>query len=1476
MTDLSPKAHYSPNVASRVIGFLSHYMPLLAIMVFVFTSQRISAQSFPSNQVGLYGWLDQHSLDTANDFIGNEACVPSSTVNALTYLQNINPSLFGTNLTGGTNISSTQGTATSYGNWISTDQTLIYLDGTQTNSGTAYSNGLAGTKTYLLRTGFYSDITITSYYQNVTIDTLSNALVAGDPVLGGIRYTNGSGGHCILLNGLDWNSVSNVGTLYFVDPLNPSQNYSNSSVLGPVLQTSGSLIGASTNYLLQYEQLRGNNLTNPYPNPATNTNSVSAYLENLTILSVTPSSNTNPAWSNLVIGSNSTPVTYSVTNGTGVYSNTLIGLTTTSSNNQLIVANANTLLSNSVNLYVGHSGAGNTMVISNGGVVTGEYGVVGNYSTSSRNLVIVTGTNSLWTNAGDIAVGFDGSGNKLIISDGGAVYGGTDGVGGIIGADGLSLNNSVVVTGAGSIWSNSLDLFVGFAGQGNNMVISNGGTVINVGGTIGNYYLSSNNSVLITGAGSTWGNSSDLYVGCSGSGNAMVISNGGQVSVAGSNYGMAIGFESTSSSNSVLVTGTNADGTASYLSDAMDLFVGYAGSSNAMTIKGGGQVGSANGWIGYGNSASSNSVLVSDAGSLWHVTGDLFIGGDGSGNSLVISNGSLVSVIGSTNGVVIGLNSESSNNSVLVTGTDGNGNASTLSIATGYDLVVGCAGSSNTLTINCGALVASDNGWIGCSNTAAGNSVLVSGSGSLWTNNGDLYVGANGSANMLVIQNGGQVYVNGATNGAVIGYGSNASGNSVLVNGGSLNIGADTNGGYANADLFIGYNGKSNSLVLSNGGQVYVTGATIGTVIGYGSNSSGNQVLVSGSDSSGSASSLNVGGDKYGVFYNEDLYIGYYGGSNSLVISNGGQVGVSGAQYGTVIGFDSNSTGNSVLVTGAGSTLTNKADLTIGYAGTGTLTVASGGTVFSDSSIIIAATNGAVGTLNVGMLGGSDTAGAMVTPSIAFGSGTGTINFNQTDMFALTSSISGLGTVQQLGVGTTILSGSNSYTGSTVIAKGTLVAASTNALGGSDITLGGGTNRAVLQLATNLFLTSAPTPHNDLIWGSNGVIALTPGSQTLNLTHNMTNAGGGTFSFLNVSLNNSTNVLINFGGQSGFTTNSFSVQGIQGYSFALTSTNVSAYIAPTANIVVSTAVTLTGTTTASSFTIASGGIISGNGILNGNLTLQKGSAFVVTGSSSPMTVNGTATLGGTLEIATPMALGTKNTFLSATTVTGTFDSVLAPAGYRGRIVIEGDPTVSVIMAPASYTQMAANQNQVNVATALNSFIPYTSGDQQVVSTSLDSLIASQYNQAFNAIMPTFYQQVATIAFNEANALNMELNQRLWGLRLAEGGGFSMSGLAENYPMIQEGQGDGGKGVLDAKKRHPAPRTRQPLGTLRGWQRNLLPSQQRQHAPRLQLRERRRHHRTHLQMERQSGQRHLRWLPGNLHQERSQWLRPWNR
>ena len=264
----------------------------------------VNVKSQPvSNPVGLYGWLDQHSLDTYNSFVGNEACVPSSTVNGLTYLQNINPALYGTNLTGGTNISSTQGTTNSYQNWIRTDQILINLFGTepatQTSSGgTSDNNNVKGTKVYLLRQGYYSDISVNQIpldaYSNSVV-TLSNAIRnTNQAVLGIIRYTStNGGGHCILLNGISWNSSSNNGTLCFVDPLNSSSNYSSqnnysgTNVLGPVLQNYGSLsINSTNNYLLLNYQQSSNGV---------NTHTAIADLTYVYTLSNSPSTNTNAA-----------------------------------------------------------------------------------------------------------------------------------------------------------------------------------------------------------------------------------------------------------------------------------------------------------------------------------------------------------------------------------------------------------------------------------------------------------------------------------------------------------------------------------------------------------------------------------------------------------------------------------------------------------------------------------------------------------------------------------------------------------------------------------------------------------------------------------------------------------------------------------------------------------------------------------------------------------------------------------------------------------------------------------------------------------------------------------------------------------------------------------------------------------------------------------------------------------------------------
>jgi hypothetical protein len=263
-----------------------------------------------------------------------------------------------------------------------------------------------------------------------------------------------------------------------------------------------------------------------------------------------------------------------------------------------------------------------------------------------------------------------------------------------------------------------------------------------------------------------------------------------------------------------------------------------------------------------------------------------------------------------------------------------------------------------------------------------------------------------------------------------------------------------------------------------------------------------------------------------------------------------------------------------------------------------------------------------------------------------------------------------------------------------------------------------------------------------------------------------------------------------------------------------------------------TTLTVNGSLVAPTVTIGAGSTLMGTGTLSltgGNLTVNgtfapgnsPGTFFVsggnlIMGSTSvwdqqiysasvydQVVVTGSAILNGTMNITTDgvtqLQFGQKYNFLTASGgISGAFSSIEMPSGYRGRFLLTNNNTqANILIAPASYTQLAANRNQSNVATALDSFIPYTSGDQLVVSTSLDSLTASQYNQAFNAIMPTFYQQIATIAFNNANAQNMQLVQRLWGLRVAEGGGFSMSGLADNMPLL-EGQGDG-KGVMDPSK-----------------------------------------------------------------------------
>jgi fibronectin-binding autotransporter adhesin len=91
------------------------------------------------------------------------------------------------------------------------------------------------------------------------------------------------------------------------------------------------------------------------------------------------------------------------------------------------------------------------------------------------------------------------------------------------------------------------------------------------------------------------------------------------------------------------------------------------------------------------------------------------------------------------------------------------------------------------------------------------------------------------------------------------------------------------------------------------------------------------------------------------------------------------------------------------------------------------------------SQTTIAELAGSSGVLNIGRFGQSDAAGTLSTPTIAFKAGSGRINFNHSNSTTLSSVISGAGAVYQLGSGTTILTGNNTYRGALYVNAGTLL-----------------------------------------------------------------------------------------------------------------------------------------------------------------------------------------------------------------------------------------------------------------------------------------------------------------------------------------------------------------------------------------------------------------------------------------------------
>jgi T5SS/PEP-CTERM-associated repeat protein len=412
--------------------------------------------------------------------------------------------------------------------------------------------------------------------------------------------------------------------------------------------------------------------------------------------------------------------------------------------------------------YVGSNYVFDALLIKNGGMlaVTNGTGYIGYNIGASNNSAVVSGSGSLWTNSGFVYVGYSGAGSSLIISNGGAVVTPNNI---LVGETGGS-NSSLIVTGGGSLRCASLATG---DSSGDHLVFTNGGyafctSSITVGG--GNFaqfncdmQVADTNSVL-TCVG--------LTVGVKGGNNRLVISNGGSVFNSG---GGNVGLLASANSNSILVTDLG-----SVLSNGTSIAIGPSGSANSLVVSNSGVVSDGGADLGENPGSSNNVAIVTGNGSVWNNSGSMVVGSYGTADKLEIRDGGAVvcsgGILGQHSPI---LNNGYGSNSVLVTGV-----GSVWNIGGGFLTLGGPGNSGNSLVISNSGLVINGHGQLGSG--GGSNSVLVTGNGSVWNNQLDLSVGLSGTNHTLTISAGGLV----VAGNAFVGLGS--FGNLLHVLGGSL------------------------------------------------------------------------------------------------------------------------------------------------------------------------------------------------------------------------------------------------------------------------------------------------------------------------------------------------------------------------------------------------------------------------------------------------------------------------------------------------------------------------------------------------------------------------------------------------------------------------------------------------------------------------------------------------------------------
>lgn len=399
-------------------------------------------------------------------------------------------------------------------------------------------------------------------------------------------------------------------------------------------------------------------------------------------------------------------------------------------NNPLLTLTNGAGTSGIQSLIVGKSGnEQGQLLVGSGSILTNSGNGVLGYAAGALGTAVVTGSGSKWLNSGELFVsGNYGGDGILTIEDGGLVTSNNATLGYVS-------SGKVTVTGAGSKWQNDFDLNVGDFGRGT-MIVENGGLVTCDNGTIGSGLYPDPSTATVTGSGSKWQIKNVLEVGnnaLAGFG-ALKIEDGGLVTDVVGN----IGGYSTISTVTVI-------GQESKWENSKELYVANGG-GGTLSVKDGGTVTSSTGIVG---AVYDGTATITGHGSQWLIGGDLVVADYGGLSTLSIVNGGRVTSSSGTLGRTFG------NGHVTVSGADSQWSDS-------GELNVGFEGGSGTLIIKNGGLVTSHIGTISSGPYAdVFSTATVAGQGSRWKNDSDLTVGLYNSAGVLIVENSGVVEVDG-------------------------------------------------------------------------------------------------------------------------------------------------------------------------------------------------------------------------------------------------------------------------------------------------------------------------------------------------------------------------------------------------------------------------------------------------------------------------------------------------------------------------------------------------------------------------------------------------------------------------------------------------------------------------------------------------------------------------------------------